>query len=370
MASVFMRGDVFYTKFRTPKKYRRVEDRAHVVVSLKTGSRSEALELAVVARAEREIFWARKLGEDPSLLARRVAALAERMGFDYRTSKEVAAMDMADVIARVMALPRGAGPRSETTLALLGGVPRQKLRVSGLVDAYENALEIEKGPKTGEQLRVWRSARRRAARSFIEAVGDLAIEEIARDDVLRWRKALRVAMKVGRWGSKKPIKLESAKKELVYMSAMVTRMLDELHLPNNFPFARIWMHDPNARKEKGGNIRPPIPEELIRTILFDPVKMSGLDAQARDALLVLVNTGARPSEVIGLLPHHIHLDDPVPHISIREESRQLKTDASVRDIPLVSVSLEAMRRRPEGFPRWRGRVTAWGGRVNRHLRDV
>ena len=46
----------------------------------------------------------------------------------------------------------------------------------------------------------------------------------------------------------------------------------------------------------------------------------------------------------------------VPHIRIRPtKDRELKSGASVRDIPLVGIALEAMRQAPNGFPHYRER---------------
>ncbi len=48
------------------------------------------------------------------------------------------------------------------------------------------------------------------------------------------------------------------------------------------------------------------------------------------------------------------MDADVPHIRIRPAAkRELKSASSSRDIPLIGVSLEAMKRAPNGFPRYR-----------------
>lgn len=50
------------------------------------------------------------------------------------------------------------------------------------------------------------------------------------------------------------------------------------------------------------------------------------------------------------------LDHEVPHIRIRaREDMQLKSKSSIRDIPLVGVSLEAFKKSPNGFPHYRDR---------------
>jgi integrase len=56
----------------------------------------------------------------------------------------------------------------------------------------------------------------------------------------------------------------------------------------------------------------------------------------------MIETGARESEIIGLMPEDFFLSDPIPHIWIRKnELGSLKTKTSERKIPLVGVALKA-----------------------------
>ncbi len=49
--------------------------------------------------------------------------------------------------------------------------------------------------------------------------------------------------------------------------------------------------------------------------------------------------------------------------------RDLKTKYSKREIPMMGVSLEAMRRHPAGFPRYQGKATTWSNTVTKYLRE-
>lgn len=70
----------------------------------------------------------------------------------------------------------------------------------------------------------------------------------------------------------------------------------------------------------------------------------------------MIETGWRPSELSNLIPKNIVLDSDIPHLRIRPQNdRQLKSKASVREVPLVGVSLEAMKRAPNGFPNYMDR---------------
>ena len=89
-----------------------------------------------------------------------------------------------------------------------------------------------------------------------------------------------------------------------------------------------------------------------------PGMLDGLNMDARLIVYILIETGARPSEICNLAKAQIKLDDPVPHISIRPvPGREIKTESSKREIPLVGVSLAAMKQAPNGFPRYKDKET-------------
>lgn len=290
-----------------------------------------------------------------------VLELSDKLGHRYLSARQIAEGPLSELIPRVEALPANAHPAAPTTQALLGGLPPESIAVSRLFSEYEQILTVENRSKTAEQYRVWKTARQRAVANFIEAVGDMAIDEINYDHARRWRTWHSDRVLAGK------IKAESANKDFSNFSAMLNRVLDEKQLPNTRPFSGIRV---KGAKMTIYDTRPPIPDELIRNIILHEARMSGLNAEARDVLFVMLNTWARPSEIVGLLPKHIHLDAPIPFIQIREEGRQVKTASSIRDIPLVGVSLDAMRRHPNGFPAYFGRATAWGNLVNKYLRNA
>lgn len=115
--------------------------------------------------------------------------------------------------------------------------------------------------------------------------------------------------------------------------------------------------------------RPPFSDTWIREKLLAPGALDGLNREARCILLGMINTGYRPGEAAGLLPHHIRLDADVPHISIEPEGRQLKNKVSERVIPLVGVSLDAFKECPKGFPRYQESSATLSATVNKFLRE-
>ena len=103
--------------------------------------------------------------------------------------------------------------------------------------------------------------------------------------------------------------------------------------------------------------RPQFTTEWITTKLLAPGALDGLDVEARTIFLGMINTGACPRKLANLQPEHIILDHECPHIRITPVSRQLKSKNAKRVIPLVGVSLEAMKQCPAGFLTYRDNPT-------------
>ena len=99
---------------------------------------------------------------------------------------------------------------------------------------------------------------------------------------------------------------------------------------------------------------PPFSDEWIKTKILVPGAFGRLNIEATLIFLALVETGCRPSEIANLREENIVLDHEVPHLSLKNrDDRKLKSRSSVRKIPLLGVSLEALKRAPRGFPKYR-----------------
>ncbi|WP_238193476.1 tyrosine-type recombinase/integrase [Methylobacterium frigidaeris] len=96
--------------------------------------------------------------------------------------------------------------------------------------------------------------------------------------------------------------------------------------------------------------------------------LDGLNDEARRLVYLIAETGLRLSEAANLTAATIRLDDPVPHVRVRADSRRMKTEQSARDVPLVGVALLAMRAQPDGFPRYRDKAPQLSALVNKVLR--
>ena len=101
--------------------------------------------------------------------------------------------------------------------------------------------------------------------------------------------------------------------------------------------------------------------------------LEGLNQEASDIAIIAPICGCRATEIYDLPEEDIHLDDSIPHIMLRvvlegEGKRELKRQSTSRAVVLQGPALEAMRRHPRGFIRYRGKA-AFSGDVNNFLRD-
>jgi len=99
-----------------------------------------------------------------------------------------------------------------------------------------------------------------------------------------------------------------------------------------------------------------------------------MNAEARAVLFTLIDTGARLGEITNLTADRIHLDTPAPYIEIAprldpDNRREIKTRSSIRKIPLIGLSLAALRKFPDGFPRYRDKETVLSNTLNKFFRE-
>ncbi len=97
-----------------------------------------------------------------------------------------------------------------------------------------------------------------------------------------------------------------------------------------------------------------------------------MNPEARDILLICVETGCRQSEIYNTPIDDIDVDGQYPSFMLRPvvNVREIKNNASERVVPLVGVALSAMTRVAArgGFKRYAGSDN-WSAAVNKYLRD-
>ena len=368
------RGDRWQYVRRVPASVATQDKRAPVIrASLKTHDLAVARIMRDALEQADHDLWASMLcdEDETSALNRHKAAVrrASALGFAYRPAAELAAKASWQELAErmEMILDRRTAPAVE--VAVLGGEPTPSVKLSDALKVYlEDIAASQLVTKSPQQRRKWRVIPERAVRNFIDIVSDKPISHITRDDAHKFYRhwLARIAPKDGARPSHTASSGNRQLGELRKIFREYHAFMGEKDKLN--PFAGLSFEEREKVK------RPPFPTSWLRDKILKTEALAGLNEQARAILLAVVETGARPSEICNLDAANIHLEAEVPYISFVERDdpeapRELKTKASIRELPLVGAALAAFKKFPQGFSRYREKEEAACAAINKYLRE-
>lgn len=366
MAKIKRRGATWHLRMRVPQRYRVVDGRTEIHRSLRTDSEREALirvpaaEAAVLAELDAKL--AIDAGKQSGDAYDAAVALAAVRGFTYRPVNEIAAGTYKDILDRLDAM--GTSTNVIEARAVLGGIEAPTLLLSELAPEIEQLARYDNQYKNDAQLQVWRNTRKRAVANLRRAIGaDISVFEIDRS----------VALKHRSWWQKKiaseNLVAETARKEFSTIAGMLARYFDSLQMdviPE--PYKTVTIRDARSHKR---NRKLEIPVDWIREKWLAVGAFDGLNSEARDILLISIETGCRQNEIHDLPASAIVLNTPIPHLELSfeagEQRREVKNGASIRKMPLVGIALAAAKRHPDGFPRYRN-TRNYSAMINKYLR--
>lgn len=360
-----VRHGVWHYLRRVPAEYAHLDLRGNVKLSTKikvatdrTGTK--AGRIAAQMNATLEAYW-RGLVEQKAAEAKQTyldaVKLARSLGLDYQTPSVGAMAPLADVLARIETLIiKGAVDNVPLSKAAMGAYEKPPIMLSQLFDEYEYTQKLSLSKMSPDQLRKWTNAKKRAVEILIERIGDKALHQLTRDNALAyadWWEERVITEGIG---------AGTANKNISHIGGMIRAVNKRLKLGLDDVFA-------GTRIEGGrdGNRRP-FDLDFIKDVILADGKLDDLNEEARDVVYVAMETGARPSEIINLTKQRIVLDAPIPYIRIEAENRLLKTEHSERDVPLVGRALDAMRRHPDGFPRYFDRGSNLSATLMKHFK--
>jgi integrase len=261
---------------------------------------------------------------------------------------------VTDLLRRLQTLAplkEAAQPKEERDAdALLGSVQTPPVTITQAMDLYLSEIVADElASKSSEQVKNFSKIKRRAVANFVNLNGDIDMRSITREHAHAVRKFWhdRIHPKDG----SKPMSGSSGNKDLGSLRKLYRRYFEHIgEEERENPFRNMRFKDKIIT-----NVLP-FKDEWVRSRILAPDVFDGLNRQGALLCMALIETGCRPSELANIKPENIRLDAEVPHIRIRPtKDRELKSGASVRDIPLVGVALEAMRQAPDGFPHYRDR---------------
>lgn len=359
MTYLLSRNGNYYYNREVPAIYRDLDPRKKVRVALRTTSKREALRKAIMLDDQVEAYWSSLVSErqkhDEQHFGR-IVHTARQMGFSYIPLPAVVNLPLPELVGRIRAVQDV--PKQQVEAAL-GGRKENGIRVSEALEKYWAFSRHKIIDKSDDQIRKWRNPRIKAVKNFIGVTENKELGDITRDDILAFRDWWldRIA--------EDEVKPKTANKDFVHLKDVLKTVSGHFKLQVDIEhmFAGIFL------KEDSEQTRLPFTCEQLITML-ESDKLKEADRNIRWLTPAMAGTGARNTELIGLLPEDIRLHDPVPHIAIiGRKGKKLKTVHSKRVIPLTGYALEAFRAMPEGFPDYRSRPDHLTNKMNRFLRE-
>lgn len=360
------RNDVWHFVRRVPIEFSHLDKRGVVRYSTKIkvakdrrGTR--AGRIAKAMNRELEIYW-RGLVESKSQDATGRYADARRrariLGFDYVETSELANRSLVEVLERLEKLvSEGLLDNTPSRAAVMGFEKLPAVKLSEIFAIFENQTKNEVKDMSPNQLKRWKNSYMLAVLDLVSVVGDKGLDELSHTDVLDY-----VDWLDGRVDEEE-IVAKTANKYLGHNSKMIKEINRKLRLglPDFFAGMRL---------QGAINVsRPPFPIEFVQGQILAEGALMGLNAEARGAVFLITDTGLRLSEAINLNETTIHLDCDIPYIEVLPDGRRVKTQDSIRTIPLVGCALAAMRQHPNGFPRYIDKGASFSAYVNGYMLD-
>jgi len=327
-------------------------------------AKRKAFELEELKRAEWHLLdqGEEALAYEKYAAARQVAA---SRGFDYIPERILLQRSFEENLPR---LREAAGPIGQPVSpkivdALLGGVEVALPPLRQVLTDYVELTKTKHLRKSERQRHSWRLPRERAVTHFEKAVPSLkqaGIDKITRDDALTFRDWWARRIEAGE------TRAETANKDFGHISQLFREWCElKGHGDLGNPFAKLRFDkavDPLVT-------RPSFSRTWIETKLLAAGALDRLNPEAADALLMMVNTGLRPSEILSCPLDDFCLDADIPFLRVAANGRELKQRHTAREVPLLGVSLAAARRvvARGGVKRYLHKANTWSSLVNKFL---
>ncbi|MEL7109900.1 MAG: DUF6538 domain-containing protein [Pseudomonadota bacterium] len=332
---LFQRGSNWQFRRRVPDDVREAVGKREWTKSLGAVAQDRAIELArrQTAITDQEIISARaKAGQNVSFEAE-VAIEDEAF---FRTVKKYGGIE---------ATSRALG--SDRQAAIDEGLTQRERNLLANKTMFSSAFERDQALYPVS----FKKHQEIGFENFIRVNGDVAIDEISRDQVMAYVADCRARGHAE----------TSIKRRLGALGAVVNRYYQDHDITRRNPFHRVPLKGGGATKED----RVPIDEEQV--VAFDTYlrEATGLRPRTLGLLWLVRSSSLGPSEAAGLEPGDIVLEHEVPHVVVRPNSlRDLKVKSRQRLFPLVGEVLEHVR----GIPGGAFNPNATSALINKHLR--
>lgn len=292
-----------------------------------------AKQIAVLTRIDDDLWYRLRNGITPEGSLEEAQALLaqfdiEALPIHKQRDNEINIDHFMDTLARK-------APNDEEPVDVLADHELRALAILNdrdqytLTDAKRLYLKKRNGLVETTKNRKLRNTTDAAFAFVMDILGDRQIVKYKRVDV----------SKVVEAGLEKGLKTATLKRQLGIVRAAINDLIREfeLHGTHN-PFKEFDI--PNLLED--ANERASLSTEQTTKLRQYIVSTEGSTA---DIIGMLLDTGARLSDIIGLKVADVQLDAEIPHIIIHKNLfRRLKTKASMRKVPLVGSALLCAKR--------------------------
>lgn len=366
-----LRGNIYYIRVRVPAAYADIEPRDEVFRSLDTRDPIVAQAKCANARLALRLEWdAARAAEKADVRAvfDSSTELLRSWGMTFSPMTGLLHGEINQLLERIEKIAY-IDPTSAAVPAALGAIDLPDHSLFEMADRMPKLKEAEIRAKNARQRREWSGNFTRAAKDFTAEIGQRTVLSISDQDAIDywefWKKRAR-----------EDATPNYANKQIRYVRQMIDAHYDDIRMPMSKrinPFkgmsVRKMAYDPDDEERS----KLALPESWIRNRLIKDRILEDLNQEASDIAIIAAICGCRASEIYDLPAKDIHLDHPIPHFKIRivvggPEAREIKGSSSTRQVVLLGAALEAMRRHPNGFQRYRGKAS-YSGNVNNFLRD-
>ncbi|SNY93452.1 hypothetical protein SAMN04515647_3746 [Cohaesibacter sp. ES.047] len=356
------RGRHYYYNRRVPKRLVEIEGATDIKLSLKTDSYDLAKSKAIAINSKIELRWDALLASrsgDAEEQWQAAQKLARSFGVTYVSADKLLEDEVSGLVRRLELIEQSGRIESKVVAdALLGTADQPSLTLSKALSYFWDLSKTDTQGKSPNQVRKYKNPREKAFRNYIAIKGDQVLTSVTRADALDFRDW---------WADRivnEGLTPNSANKDIGYLDIICNRVCDAKRLEWEKPFKGLKFRETEPLKT------PPYSTEFLTANFFNRQSLSTLNEDQQLMFYMLIETGARPGEIINMKPEQIKLNHPIPHIEIRPSNgRELKTRNAVRSIPLVGISLWAAKQRPEGFPVYADREDAVSANINKYLRE-
>ena len=350
---LYCRNGIYQYRRVIPKNLRELAGLREIKFSLETDDHQEAVIQYTIAkkRADRQIKHL-KSGKPLSSFdianadINALKEITDSLSVPYK-SFEAIKNDPDEFQARLKIFADLKNPGAAEFRALLGAVP-EDLTFQECIDEYLKITSDHAAGKTDTEKRKRENPIRLSFRKFEEFLRGkhpeltATIKSVKKQHAREYRQDLLAQQTAGKLAG------DTANKRLLHVRKVFNEIIKDRDWDLANPFSGI------AIKAEDGQQRHPYSTKFIREKILAPGALDGMNDECQAILLAAIATGCGPKELVGLAPEDIQLDHETPHIVVRANvNRQLKQKHRGRNIPLVGIGLEAFKRYPDGFPRYR-----------------